>query len=68
MPTTMDLGTYRGNAEVACCSFLYSLWDASDSISTGQPSLFAGVTENCDPHISDTTMSESTQRQGEHAI
>ena len=26
----MDLGTYRGNAEVACCSFLYSLWDASD--------------------------------------
>jgi hypothetical protein len=27
----MDLGTYRGNAEVACCSFLYSLWDASDS-------------------------------------
>jgi hypothetical protein len=25
----MDLGTYRGNAEVACCSFLYSLWDAS---------------------------------------
>jgi hypothetical protein len=26
----MDLGTYRGNAEVACCSFLYSLWDASE--------------------------------------
>jgi hypothetical protein len=32
MPTTMDLGTYRGNAEVACCSFLYSLWDASGYI------------------------------------
>ena len=31
MPTTMDLGTYRGNAEVACCSFLYSLWDASEA-------------------------------------
>jgi hypothetical protein len=30
MPTTVDLRTYRGNAEVACCSFLYSLWDASD--------------------------------------